>query len=99
RVFHVTGVQTCALPISDAYIFKWQQGDFKVWHAEEGFGFASQVNKQLYIDKKGVGLMHMQNDSLILIPDGDKFVDDKGSITIMQIGRASCRARLKNEEL
>src|SRR5690606_7965147 len=76
-------IDNAAYFISDAYIFKWQQGDFKVWHAEEGFGFASQVNKQLYIDKKGVGLMRMKNDSLILIPDGDKFVDDKGSITIM----------------
>jgi len=69
--------------ISDAYIFRWQENKFKVWEAEEGFGFASQVNDQLYIDKKGTGLMRMQDDSLVLIPDGDKFLTRKGSITIM----------------
>ena len=67
--------------ISDNLIFKWHENRFKIWKAEGGFGFASQVDDQIYVDKKGVGLMRFESDSLIRIPDGDKFVNSRGSIT------------------
>ncbi len=67
--------------ISDKYIFKWNRKVFKVWKPKKKFGFASLVNNQIYIDNKGIGLMHLQNDSLKLLADGDKFLNTDGSVT------------------
>ncbi len=67
--------------ISDHYIFRWYNHDFKVWKAQESFGFASKVNDQIYIQSSGIGIMQLRQDSLLLIPDGERFA--KGGITTL----------------
>jgi signal transduction histidine kinase/DNA-binding response OmpR family regulator len=67
--------------ISDDYIFKWYDKSFKVWKADERYGFAGLVNDKIYIDNKGIGVMRLLNDSLMLIPDGDRFAGKKGGFT------------------
>ena len=80
-IWFTYAVGTALYFISDYYIFKWHNNRFKVWKAKEGFGFASCVNNQIYIEKNGIGLMRLQDDTLTLIPDGDKFFGKKGNIT------------------
>jgi len=80
-IWFTYAIKDAAYFISDNYIFKWCKNKFKVWKAEKGFGFAGQVRNQIYIDKKGIGLMKLENDSLMLIPDGNKFLDGKSSVT------------------
>ena len=67
--------------ISDRYIFRWSGNKFTVWKAEQGFGFAGLVHDKLYVDNMGKGIMVLQNDSLTLIPDGDRFLKKEHSLT------------------
>lgn len=67
--------------ISDDYVFKWYKNAFKVWKAQNGYGFANLVNNQIYVESIGIGIMIIEDDSLKLIPDGDKFINEKGSVT------------------
>ena len=67
--------------ISDRYIFRWSGNMFTVWKAEQGFGFAGLVHDKLYVDNMGKGIMTLQNDSLTLIPDGERFLKMEHSLT------------------
>lgn len=73
--------------ISDRYVFRWNNKNFRVWKSEKGYGFAAKVNDCIYIDNIGTGLMCLNNDSLMLIPDGDKFLNTNNTIaTILPFG-------------
>jgi signal transduction histidine kinase/DNA-binding response OmpR family regulator len=63
--------------ISNDYIFRWNNNVFKVWKAEIEFGFASLLNDHIYIKDEEKGLKILRNDSLTLLPEGEKFIDKK----------------------
>lgn len=71
--------------ISDDYIFRWQNDQFKVWTPKDFFGFAFQINDKIYVDNRGIGLMEIQGDSLVSIPDGDRFLEG-GLTTLLPFG-------------
>jgi signal transduction histidine kinase/ligand-binding sensor domain-containing protein len=51
--------------------------DVTVWRTTEMFYYAFWLNDSYYVQQGGVGLMKMVNDSLILVPNGEKFKDDR----------------------
>lgn len=70
--------------ISDPYVFEWKSSQFRVWKAKQKFGYASKANKRIYVTSYGVGMMTLQNDSLLVIEGGSTFYDRAGAITTMQ---------------
>ncbi|HVO75232.1 MAG TPA: ATP-binding protein, partial [Ignavibacteriaceae bacterium] len=53
---------------------KWK---LKSWKPKAQFNFAFNVNNTYYVQQGGVGLMKMVKDSLILLPGGEQFADDR----------------------
>ena len=51
--------------------------EVKVWRTTAMFYYAFWLNNSYYVQQGGVGLMKMVNDSLILVPDGEKFKHDR----------------------
>jgi signal transduction histidine kinase/ligand-binding sensor domain-containing protein len=51
--------------------------DVKVWRAQSMFYYAFWLNNNYYVQQGGIGLMKMIGDSLMLIPDGDRFKNDR----------------------
>ena len=49
----------------------------KVWKPDVRFNFSFCINNSYYVQQGGVGLMKMVNDSLILLPGGEQFADDR----------------------
>ena len=49
------------------------QGAWKIWRAQTQFQFAFMVRDTLYIDQKDIGLMRLEQDSLRLVKDGERF--------------------------
>src|SRR5690606_40460529 len=86
RDFHVTGVQTCALPISK---------DFS-----KEFMFRHNVPTAAYksFDKNNLeeGLAYLETQNLPIVLKADGLAAGKGVLiceTLEEIGRASCRER------
>ena len=69
--------------ISYDYIFKWDGNKIKVWKPKNTFGNASLINNQMYVESAGVGIMKLVDDTLQLIPGGDRFQHKKGKIREM----------------
>ena len=84
-IWFTFAVQDMVYFISDNYIFRWQNGRFKVWMPKEFFGFAFLVNDRVYVDNRGIGLMEIQGDSLVFMPDGDNFLEG-GLTTLVPFG-------------
>jgi len=51
--------------------------DVKVWNATVKFYYAWWLNGNYYVQQGGVGFMKMENDSLVLLPDGERFMNDR----------------------
>src|SRR5690606_39786318 len=91
RDFHVTGVQTCALPIFSGLEVKYESHlatsatDTAV--ARDGFGKLLHVSEQLSSLPKGNPLALTLDASIQLI------VDEELEAGRAKIGRASCRER------
>ena len=51
--------------------------EVKVWKTSAMFYYAFWLNESYYVQQGSVGLMKMVNDSLILVPDGEKFKNDR----------------------
>ncbi|RPI65301.1 MAG: hypothetical protein EHM47_18880, partial [Ignavibacteriales bacterium] len=49
----------------------------KVWKPEVRFNYSFCVNNSFYVQQGGIGLMKMVNDSLVLLPGGGQFADDR----------------------
>ncbi|MBN2355422.1 GAF domain-containing protein [candidate division KSB1 bacterium] len=49
----------------------------EVWRPQHLFGYTFWIDQTLYVQQFSVGLMKMVNDSLILLPGGDQFADDR----------------------
>lgn len=62
---------------TDRFIFLWNGKNIRVWEFENRLHLAIAVNGEYYIRQWGVGLMRMENDSLKLVPDGDRFASER----------------------
>jgi signal transduction histidine kinase/ligand-binding sensor domain-containing protein len=51
--------------------------EVKVWEPEVRFNYSFSLNNSYYVQQGGVGLMKMVNDSLILLPGGEQFANDR----------------------
>ncbi|MEQ9423547.1 MAG: ATP-binding protein [Cyclobacteriaceae bacterium] len=68
------------------YLFKWLpsneqnsilSGEIKVWEPDNAFHVGFVVNNNLYMREWGKGLLKMQDDSLKLVPNGEKFASER----------------------
>jgi len=53
---------------------KWS---VKVWKPQVRFNYAFWLNNTYYVQQGGVGLMKIVNDSLVLLPTGEQFKNDR----------------------
>jgi signal transduction histidine kinase/DNA-binding response OmpR family regulator/ligand-binding sensor domain-containing protein len=60
---------------SEKFVFRWTSGKLDVWEASQRFIASSYCNGSLYVQQENVGLLQMVNDSLKLIPGGEKFFE------------------------
>ncbi len=51
--------------------------EVKVWRPQNLFGYTFWLNQTLYVQQFGVGLMKMVNDSLVSVPGGEQFANDR----------------------
>jgi signal transduction histidine kinase/CheY-like chemotaxis protein len=60
-------------------LFRWDPKNkrLKEWKPTHKFHFSFYINNKLYIVQEKIGLMHMVNDSLELVPDGSEFSDKR----------------------
>ncbi|MFH2096183.1 MAG: triple tyrosine motif-containing protein, partial [Bacteroidota bacterium] len=47
----------------------------RAWQAETDFRFGFYVYNRMFVRQSGIGLMELKNDSLMLIPGGEKFAN------------------------
>ena len=69
---------------SSEYLFRWKyspiasgHGDFKIWKQEHPFNRAFLVRDKLYVQQSETGLMELANDSLRLVPGGERLSQDR----------------------
>lgn len=62
---------------SDGNSYDLNDWKVKIWKPEVRFNYSFSVNNSYYIQQGGVGLMKMVNDSLVLLPGGEQFADDR----------------------
>lgn len=58
----------------NASIGNWK---VKVWRPKVRFNYAFWLNDTYFVQQGGVGLMKMVNDSLVLLPGGEQFANDR----------------------
>lgn len=56
-------------------IFRWNGNTIKTWQSDLGYHTSFYVNGEFYVKEKSRGLCAITNDSLALIPGGEKFAD------------------------
>ncbi len=49
----------------------------KIWKPKVRFNYSFWLNNTYFVQQGGVGLMKMVNDSLVLLPGGDQFANDR----------------------
>ncbi len=59
------------------YLFCWTGHAIKVWAPKHSFHTAFVINDSLYVRQWDVGLMVMRGESLELLPEGEKFADER----------------------
>ena len=66
------------------FIFRWDNGQMKVWPANMGNPFAASFTcgGKLYIRQANIGLRQMVNDILTTVPGGETFADKKISMMV-----------------
>ncbi|GJM32934.1 MAG: hybrid sensor histidine kinase/response regulator [Saprospiraceae bacterium] len=68
------------------YIFRWANQQMHVWESPTYILHTALVNDQLYIRQWKTGLMQMVSDSLILVPEGEKFLTNRISMMLPYSG-------------
>ena len=58
---------------SSSAIFRWNGTAIKVWSTNTSFGYLAAVRDTVFVLEKGVGLQTIKDDSLNLIPGGERF--------------------------
>jgi signal transduction histidine kinase/DNA-binding NarL/FixJ family response regulator len=64
------------------FLFRWDYREMKVWEAEHYFNASLSCKGKFFIQQKKVGLMHIKNNSLKLIPGGETFAEMKISMMV-----------------
>ncbi len=59
-----------------------------VWRPQNDYGYAFWVDQTLYVQQYGIGLMKMESDSLVLLPGGGQFADDRIHVMLPFPGRS-----------
>jgi len=63
----------------------WQ---VKVWQPQTNFGYSFWLDQTLYVQQLGVGLMKMVRDSLVLVPGGQQFANDRMHVMLPFPGKS-----------
>ncbi|MBN1559735.1 GAF domain-containing protein [candidate division KSB1 bacterium] len=58
-----------------------------VWRPQERFGYTFWIDDTLYVQQFKIGLMRMVNDSLMLMPGGEQFANDRIHVMLPFPGR------------
>jgi len=58
-----------------------------VWRPQNDFGYAFWIDQTLYVQQYGIGLMKMVEDSLVVLPGGGQFADDRIHVMLPFSGR------------
>src|SRR5207302_3902336 len=89
RDFHVTGVQTCALPISH------EDDGLAIDTAANGGGVGERVHRNAGREIGAIGALRLcTHDALLSPPRWLELARAFWNISTHQIGRASCRERV-----
>ncbi len=64
---------------------KWQ---VETWSSQNLFGYTFWIDHTLYVQQYNVGLMSMVHDSLMLMPGGGQFADDRIHVMLPFPGKA-----------
>jgi len=63
--------------VADTYLFQWDGTEMKVWEGgERGFHLGGVWNGSLYLRQRGVGLLRMESDSLMVVLGSEVFSED-----------------------
>ena len=64
--------------LTDNYLFRYKNQKFDYWtRNNERFYLSHKVDKNLYVQEIGKGLLKLENDSLVLINNGEYFADKR----------------------
>ena len=59
-----------------------------VWRPQDTFGYSFWVDQTLYVQQYGIGLMKMANDSLVVLPGGEQFANDRIHVMLPLSGKS-----------
>jgi len=62
---------------TDKYLFRWNGKQMKVWQSSNRYHVSEIIRGTYYLREWGVGLMRLENDSLVLVPDGERFASER----------------------
>ncbi len=57
------------------YVIRLNSNGFKYWKAKSSFSVIFLFNSKLYIDDESIGLFMVENDTLVLAPSGNDFIN------------------------
>jgi len=64
--------------LTDNYLFRYKNQKIDCWKKnKERYYLSYKVNKNLYVQEIGKGLLRFKNDSLVLIKKGEFFADKR----------------------
>ncbi len=72
RIQHILAIPSGMYFLSGETLFRWSGQRMRVWRGLKPFRRAFAVQDELYILQKDVGLLHLDGDSLRLLPQGDR---------------------------
>jgi len=58
-------------------LIRWSDNKMKVWSGDTRFHTAAMIHNTLYIRQWEKGLMTLEGDSLVLVPGGEQFADER----------------------
>ncbi len=58
------------------HLFRWSENEMEVWRPEVRFNTSALVRDTLYVHSYGVGLLRMENDSLVFVPGSEQFSEE-----------------------
>jgi diguanylate cyclase (GGDEF)-like protein len=78
------------------HLLRWNGRVMQVWTAPNGFHIGNVVDGRLIVRQTGIGLSTVERDRLVLLPGGERFIDEKvyvilpyGDGRLYLIGRTS----------
>jgi signal transduction histidine kinase len=58
-------------------IFRWSKNKMRVWKTDQRFLSSFWVNNAFYVHQSNAGLKRMVGDSLLLVPGGERFAEER----------------------